>query len=274
MTYAKLEDGFPEHRKVVGLSDAAFRLYVTALCYSSRNLTDGFIAASVIQRLGGKSKTTMELTAADLFHGVAGPVAGWHVHDYLKHQRSREVVLQQRADSVDRALKSKRNRDGVAAQLRRNPSRQSTEERVQSTEFQPNSSPSARGAREWFEVLTHRAPLKAMSETFKNMDSHGAECLAWAFGESMDKDDPWRYGKRILEACAQEGHGPRNGRSTNLRANQRVVRQSHGRYLGASQRVAGAGVDWDAAAADHERIIAAAQSDPPGAAAEKVGDDV
>ena len=41
MTWVKVDDALPEHPKVARLSDAAFRVHISALCYSARNLTDG-----------------------------------------------------------------------------------------------------------------------------------------------------------------------------------------------------------------------------------------
>ena len=43
MTWIKLDDGFPNNPKIVGLSDHSFRLYIAGLCYSGKYLTDGFI---------------------------------------------------------------------------------------------------------------------------------------------------------------------------------------------------------------------------------------
>ncbi|TFV32272.1 hypothetical protein E4K10_18065 [Streptomyces sp. T1317-0309] len=43
MSWVKLDDRFTSHRKVALLSDRAFRLYVSSLCWSSENLTEGHI---------------------------------------------------------------------------------------------------------------------------------------------------------------------------------------------------------------------------------------
>lgn len=51
MTWVRLDDGFTEHSKIHGLSDRAFRLHVTALCYCGRNLTDGHITARALKVL-------------------------------------------------------------------------------------------------------------------------------------------------------------------------------------------------------------------------------
>ena len=46
MTWAKLDDGFWRHPKIVGLTDRQFRLYVVALNWSCDQLTDGAITAA------------------------------------------------------------------------------------------------------------------------------------------------------------------------------------------------------------------------------------
>lgn len=85
-TYIRLHDGMPDHPKVVGLSDGAFRLYIELLCWCSRHLTDGVVPSAVMVKLG-KPKTIKELGAAGLIR-TNDPGPGWHIHDYLAHQRS------------------------------------------------------------------------------------------------------------------------------------------------------------------------------------------
>jgi hypothetical protein len=41
MSWVRLDDSFPEHPKVIALTDAAFRAHVRGLCYAGRFLTDG-----------------------------------------------------------------------------------------------------------------------------------------------------------------------------------------------------------------------------------------
>ena len=55
MSWAKLDDRFPDNKKVAGLSNSAFRLHVTALCYAADQLTDGFLATGVTRRIGWAS---------------------------------------------------------------------------------------------------------------------------------------------------------------------------------------------------------------------------
>lgn len=89
-TWIKLLDTFPEHPDVLDLSDAAFRAYVEALCYCSRNLTDGdMTAAAVLRRLGVRPKVADELVAVGLW---ATSPDGYVIVNYTKHQRSRDEV--------------------------------------------------------------------------------------------------------------------------------------------------------------------------------------
>jgi hypothetical protein len=88
MTWLRLDDGFPEHPKVVGLTDAAFRLEVSALCYAHRNITDGLIPEGFIPRRLARSVPALE--AARLW--VPSPEGGWLLNDYLAWQSSRAAI--------------------------------------------------------------------------------------------------------------------------------------------------------------------------------------
>lgn len=87
-TYIRVHDGLYEHPKVVGLSDAAFRLLVESWCYCSRNRTDGRISDVIWKRRGG-AKARRELVDAGLAEQADGFV---EMHDYLEHQRSAEEI--------------------------------------------------------------------------------------------------------------------------------------------------------------------------------------
>src|SRR5690625_1174403 len=78
----------PENPKIVGLSDAAFRLYIEALCWCSRQEEDGIIPEAAIKRLG-KARSITELVTAGLLIDAGSE---YMVHDYLRHQRSRAEI--------------------------------------------------------------------------------------------------------------------------------------------------------------------------------------
>lgn len=110
MSWLRIDDGFTEHRKIVPLSDAAFRLHVEALCYASRQQTDGFIADVILLRWHTDDDTRSlgkivdeELVRRGLWEPVDG---GWMVHDFLEYNPSRDE-RHQRADQRKRAGKAR-----------------------------------------------------------------------------------------------------------------------------------------------------------------------
>lgn len=80
----RLSNSIMENRKIVGLSDKAFRAFVAALCYCSRQETDGRIVPGAAKMIT-TPRVLMELVDAGLLE-VDGQ--DFLVHDYLKHQRS------------------------------------------------------------------------------------------------------------------------------------------------------------------------------------------
>ncbi|WP_031514810.1 hypothetical protein [Streptomyces sp. NRRL F-5123] len=96
MPWVRLDDRFPSHRKVALLSDRAFRLHVSALCWASENLTEGKILdreLPVIARIRGIKATAKELEAAGLWDRAEG---GWTIHDYLEYNPDRAKVQAER----------------------------------------------------------------------------------------------------------------------------------------------------------------------------------
>lgn len=89
--FIRLHNGMPDHPKIEGLSDAAFRALVSLWCWCSKHLTDGHVTpASWAKRAGDAGP---ELIAAGLAHETSD---GFMMHDYLEHQSSREEVEQVR----------------------------------------------------------------------------------------------------------------------------------------------------------------------------------
>lgn len=108
MTWVRFDDQFPIHRKVAGLTDAAFRLHVSAIPWCSRNLTDGVVPTGdlddVCARVRTPQRFAAELVGRGLWHDAgeecgsehcsAPSDEGWVIHDYLGFQPSRSKVLQ------------------------------------------------------------------------------------------------------------------------------------------------------------------------------------
>lgn len=106
MVWTTLDDGFPDHPKVLQLSDAAFRLHVAGLCYCNRLLTDGNIPTGYVSRLvpNFKTRTFAELLDSSVWHSEGHSCASCpqpqpgcvYVHDFLATNRSKERVLAER----------------------------------------------------------------------------------------------------------------------------------------------------------------------------------
>ncbi|MFF8839605.1 hypothetical protein [Streptomyces sp. NPDC015130] len=102
MPWVRLDDRFPSHRKVALLSDRAFRLYVSALCWSSENLTEGRILEKelpLVARIRGHKTAAAELEAAGLWDRAE---VGWVIHDYLEYNPDRAKVQAEREANAAR----------------------------------------------------------------------------------------------------------------------------------------------------------------------------
>jgi hypothetical protein len=97
MTYVKVDDKMPEHPKIVPLSDGAFRLYVSAIAYAGRNLTDGILRAEAVPGLMPRYRKAYlnELVQRALWLEVI-PGEVYEIHDYLQWNSSRAVVEKQK----------------------------------------------------------------------------------------------------------------------------------------------------------------------------------
>jgi hypothetical protein len=140
MPWVRFDDQYPIHRKVSGLSDRAFRLHATAVFWSSRNGTDGFVDAGdlddVCPRVRQAERFAAECVIRRLWHladekcdsakcpahvdnrpaGESGAVdnrRGWIIHDYLEYQPSARKV------SDDRKAKAERQRRWLESRQRR-----------------------------------------------------------------------------------------------------------------------------------------------------------
>lgn len=85
--YIRLHVRFPSHPKNAELTDAAFRVQVTALCYSQEHLTDGFVPENIAR--GWSRKGVRELVAKVRWAKVDG---GYLIHDFLEWNDSRGEV--------------------------------------------------------------------------------------------------------------------------------------------------------------------------------------
>ncbi|MDO8308579.1 MAG: hypothetical protein Q7V58_09540 [Actinomycetota bacterium] len=116
MAWVTIDDQFPEHRKVAGLTDAAFRLHFCGIAYCSRQLTDGLIETDAIPTLVRKYRPAAlaELVERGLWKPIAigeGKPAVYEIHDYLQWNQPREVVLARKEKAAKRAKESREKRN-------------------------------------------------------------------------------------------------------------------------------------------------------------------
>lgn len=132
MTWVRLDDLFDEHPKVRMAGQSAAWMYVAGLCYSSRHLTNGLIPSAALAGLGQFPGTKAKKLAATLVEvGLwEKDPQGYRIHDYLKWNRSREQVENERQAAKDRMTKLRKG----SADVRPNNGRSSPEVREQEAE--------------------------------------------------------------------------------------------------------------------------------------------
>jgi hypothetical protein len=108
MAWVKLDDGFSDHPKVIEAGPLAAWLFVRALCYASKHLTDGFISHAAVDVLagGGARKQVRRLLDAGLFKEEP---TGVRIHNYLKWQPLGAEVKARRAATLERVRKCRNN---------------------------------------------------------------------------------------------------------------------------------------------------------------------
>ena len=125
MGWVRLDDNFADHPKVIALSDSAFRLYIEALCYSNRQLTDGFIPNAVYLKLSRDDEADY-LIDAGLWEEVHGNVispeltTGYAIRSYTEYQPTREKVEEKREQAKER-LRRYREKQGNANETQMKP---------------------------------------------------------------------------------------------------------------------------------------------------------
>lgn len=115
MTWAKLDDAFYDHPKVLRAGEDAADLYVRALAYCSRYLTDGAIPVEALSRLS--TRRNVRASAEKLVDTKLWERDGnvYRVHDYLAWNPSAEDIRKMREskrDAGSRGAKARWQSDG------------------------------------------------------------------------------------------------------------------------------------------------------------------
>jgi hypothetical protein len=95
LPWANLDDQMPKHPKTIKLSDPAFRLHVSGICYCAQYLTDGLIERDAVALLVPRFKRSAldQLLAIPLWFDRGDH---FEIRHYLQWNRSREAVLAER----------------------------------------------------------------------------------------------------------------------------------------------------------------------------------
>lgn len=112
LPWARIDDMLPGHPKVTSLSDAAFRLYISAICWSSMHRTDGHIPAAQLRFIAAPIKRPQlavdQLVLSGLWEKNGN---GWVIHDYLDYQPSAAKVKAEQEAKRKRQERWRQGRD-------------------------------------------------------------------------------------------------------------------------------------------------------------------
>lgn len=107
--YVQLVNGFYDNDKIrdlvrMGHADSV-GIFCMALSLCGDRLTDGFISRrALLSNIGATPEQVRALVDEGMFEEVD---EGWLIHDYTKHNRTKEQVLHARADAKERKSKSR-----------------------------------------------------------------------------------------------------------------------------------------------------------------------
>lgn len=107
MTWVKMDDSFPEDPEMLDVGEEAAWLHFVAICYCSRNLTDGRLPSAMVPRLTSKRNPDRLVAALIGVGWWTEEGADYLIPAYLKHQRSRVQIEGDRESSRKRTEKSR-----------------------------------------------------------------------------------------------------------------------------------------------------------------------
>jgi hypothetical protein len=96
----RVDDGFGQHPKTIGMGLDSVGLWTLAGAWSMRFLTDGHIPGEVMRGLSKRPRPIAELTERTLIIPADG--GDWQFVDWLQYQRSRAQIEAERERSRKR----------------------------------------------------------------------------------------------------------------------------------------------------------------------------
>lgn len=113
MVWARFDDGFWTHQKVLMAGNEAVGAFVRMVCYSCNQLTDGFVPMKVARFIAPPSVLRKLMDVGLLEAPANGQPEGYSVHDFLTYQPSRESVESEREKTKSRVAKHRENNVNV-----------------------------------------------------------------------------------------------------------------------------------------------------------------
>ncbi len=113
-TWAKLDDGFWMHPKVLMAGNTAAGVFARMLSYSGCYLTDGLVPAAIVSQIVGTDRKTLPALAQYGLIEVleTGSVV---IPDFLEHNKSKvevEAARRQRREAGRSSVRTRRNGSG------------------------------------------------------------------------------------------------------------------------------------------------------------------
>lgn len=117
MTWFRVDDGFGDHPKVDALGDgpcrdAAIALWTLAGAWAARHLTDGYVSAGRVERIGVKNpiKAAAELVRVGLWDATDD---GYQFRNWNEYQPTRAKVEAERGKTADRVRRFRTANDSA-----------------------------------------------------------------------------------------------------------------------------------------------------------------
>ncbi|MDT0451853.1 mucin-2 [Streptomyces hesseae] len=144
--WARLDDGFHSHPKIIRAGNAAAGLLVRVISYAGQHLTDGVVPGAVVREYG-TAVQVRKLSAVGLLHAAGHdctrcpqPDAGdYLVHDFLDSNPSRSRVNADRERAAERQRQVRAAKTAVAPDA--NSPRSATGSRPKRPRNDPDSAP-------------------------------------------------------------------------------------------------------------------------------------
>lgn len=98
--FIRLDLDYPDHPKIIGLSDAAFRAHITMMAYARKHKTDGRIPQQIAQRFVDEALNELRTNDPDTPSLELQPDGSYYLHGYEDMNETRaEIDARSRANA-------------------------------------------------------------------------------------------------------------------------------------------------------------------------------